>query len=232
MSEIVAITQARMSSTRLPGKSLREMLGRPMLGLMFERLNHGNTRVLHAVATSADPSDDPIEEFCRTTNIPVIRGSLHDVLARYIKAIDYFEPQVVMRLTGDNPIIDNRAIKVGLDAFDACEASESVGVCNHLDNRSDPLGYCVEVFEPDALQWLHQQELDRSEREHVTLGFKNRGQYSSFSILDGDFHEMRWTVDTPEDFQYQRRMFEAIGLHGSAEAALAWTKDNPHPQIR
>lgn len=229
MTDIVAITQARMSSTRLPGKSLREMLNRPMLGLMFERLNHQNTRVLHAVATSIDPSDDPIEEFCAANQIPIVRGSLNDVLARYIKALDYFKPKIALRLTGDNPIIDNRAVEAGLEAFKSHRGPDMVGVCNHLSDRMDPLGYCVEVFEPDALRWLHEQSLDPSEREHVTLGFKHRDQYDAFSILDGDFRHMRWTVDTPADFEYQSKMFQSIGIHGSAEEALAWSQSNPHP---
>lgn len=229
MSEIVAITQARMSSTRLPGKSLKTMLEQPMLGIMFQRLNKENHQVLHVVATSQDVSDDPIALFCRDEGIPCIRGSLDDVLARYVEALDYFQPKIGIRLTGDNPIINNRAVEAGLRAFEELNGSSAKGVCNHLVDRTDPLGYCVEVFEPDALRWLHRQDLSKSEREHVTLGFKHCNQYESFAILKGDQRYMRWTVDTPIDFDYQSKMFEAIGIHGSAEEALIWTRANPHP---
>jgi spore coat polysaccharide biosynthesis protein SpsF (cytidylyltransferase family) len=229
--EIIAITQARMSSSRLPGKTLREMAGTSMLELMQERLHEGNTRVRHVIATSIDPSDDPIEDLCEALEVPCVRGSLDNVLDRYVRAIDEFNPAVAIRLTGDNPILDSRAVEAGVQAFTNL-STEQIGVCNHLADRTDPLGYCVEVFQPDALRWLNEQDLTDAEREHVTLGFKNRDMYGSFHILPGDHSGFRWTVDTSEDFEYMTHMFEELGRQVSGERALQWSSLHPHPKDR
>ena len=102
-------------------------------------------------------------------------------------------------------------------------------MCNHLEDRTDPLGYCVEVFEPDALRRLEREALTPEETEHVTLGFKRRGLYGSFHILAERLTGMRWTVDREEDFLYLTRLFEAVGRDVSAETAVRWCRVHPHP---
>lgn len=228
--KIVSLIQARMSSSRLPGKSLREMLGRPMLQLMLERVS-GVEGVETIVLTSLDASDDPIEALCDDLGYRCLRGSLDDVLGRYVMAVEELEPEIAIRLTGDNPIIDARAVRAGIEAYRVtCRpCTPPVGVCNHLEDRTDPLGYCVEVFHPEALRWLATVAERPDEREHVTLGFKYRDLYAPFTILDGEHAALRWTVDTEADFAYMSAMFEALGEAAPAEQALAWAAEHPHP---
>lgn len=226
---IVAVIQARMTSSRLPGKTLETMAGRPMLQVMLERLRGGANNVAYVVATSADSSDDSIAELCAELQLPCVRGELHDVLARYVRALDIFEPDVALRLNGDNPLLDAAAVDAGLVAWEAQEQEKAVGVSNHLSDRWDPLGYCVEVFDPDALRQLHRKERTDTEREHVTLAFKRIGGYESFHILGRNLRHMRWTVDTKQDFDYVTHLFEELGTDVSASEAVSWCEKNRHP---
>lgn len=231
-SSVLALIQARMSSTRLPGKVLREMQGRPMLQVMLERLS-GAENIETAVLTSTDSSDDPVAEFAESHGVPLHRGPLEDVLRRYVGALDRFEPEIAMRLTGDCPFADARLVEEALQAYEQADLDDvpTVGVCNHLHEvRTDPLGYVAEVFTPEELRWLDSLQLDDDEREHVTLGFKRRDLLDPYAIFEEDYSEFRWTVDWEEDFEYMDRMFDEIGLGASAETAVEWSLDHPHPK--
>lgn len=203
-----------------------------MLQVMLERLQP-TENVEFVILTSTDASDDPIDAFGRDFGVPVVRGSLEDVLGRYVQAIDVYEPDTAIRLTGDCPFADQRLIETALEAFRTAELDgiPPVGVCNHLSaTRNDPMGYVAEVFQPEGLRWLDSLQLDADEREHVTLGFKRRDLLESYSCLVDDYSHMRWTIDWREDFEYMNRMFGEIGLDANAEAAAAWSKENPHPK--
>lgn len=228
----ISVIQARMSSTRHPGKVLRPMAGTPMLQLMLERLSMDNDTPT-IVATSTEPSDDPIEELCTRLNVPIIRGSLTDVLSRFIEAIERYRPEVVIRLTGDNPFTNSMAVRESLRHFQrflATSDDQLAGISNHLADRTDPHGYAVEVLKADRLRWLADQELTADEREHVTLGFINREIYQSFHILQGG-EDLRWTVDYPEDFEYMEALFSELGRNATTAHALAWSKAHTHPRI-
>lgn len=230
--DALAVVQARMSSTRLPGKTLREMAGAPMLKLLLDRLAAPECGASVVVATSDEGSDDPVAELCTKEGVPCVRGSLEDVLGRFVRVVERFGPDVVVRLTGDNPLVDARAVNAGLRAFreGAGRGPRHVGVSNHLEDRTDPYGYCVEVVRPEALRELDRSEPMPEEREHVTLGFR-RADFGvdSYSILPGDQRRLRWTVDTEEDFRYVARLFEAVGPECTAESAAKWSESNPHP---
>lgn len=229
----LAVVQARMSSTRLPGKTLRKMAGVPMLKLLLDRVGGGESRLSVVVATSDEASDDPVAKLCTREGIPCVRGSLEDVLGRYVQVVERFEPGAVVRLTGDNPLVDARAVNAGLRAFreSAGSGARHVGVSNHLGDRTDPYGYCVEVVRPEALRELHGSDPPPEEREHVTLGFRCRARfrYDGFSILPGDQRDLRWTVDTEEDFRYVERLFKALGPFCTAEQAVRWSTCISHP---
>ena len=113
MTEIVAIIQARMSSSRLPGKVLLDLGGRSALSRMVERVKRSKLVTRAVVATTIDPSDDPIVEMCQVEKIDVFRGSLPDVLDRYYQAAKQFKADLVVRLTGDCPLIDPELIAIG-----------------------------------------------------------------------------------------------------------------------
>lgn len=230
-SQALTIIQARTSSSRLPGKVLKPMAGLPMLELMLQRVRRDNP-VPTVVATSDDPTDDPVATLCARVGVPVVRGPLHDVLARFIRVIDQFTPQTVVRLTGDNPFSDAQSVIDGLSAYHAARKAlpgDWAGISNHLADRSDPHGYAVEVIDADQLRWLDRQELNADEREHVTLGLIHRDVYRSFHLLDGDLSALRWTVDHPEDHAYMCRLFDALGTRATAQEAARWSRDHPHP---
>jgi len=231
-TDILVLIQARMSSTRLPGKVLREMQGRPMLEVMLERLE-GAEGIEVAVLTSTDESDDSVAEFVKSHGVRLHRGPLDDVLRRYVGALKEFDPDIAMRLTGDCPFADDRLLEEALSRYEEAglDGIPTVGICNHLhDIRTDPLGYVAEVFAPEALRWLHSLQLDNAEREHVTLGFKRRDLYAPYAIFEEDYSELRWTVDWEEDLEYMDRLFGDLGLEASAEDAVEWSLEHPHPK--
>jgi spore coat polysaccharide biosynthesis protein SpsF len=231
--DVISVIQARMSSSRLPGKVLRPMAGSPMLELMLERVRCGND-VPTVVATSTESSDDPIAQLCEALDVPVIRGPLDDVLARFIQALDRYQPRVVIRLTGDNPFTDGFSVQKGLESFHRLEQSAEydwAGISNHLSDRNDPHGYAVEVLKAEKLRWLSKQGLTSSEREHVTLGFRNREIYRPYDILKGSYSGVRWTVDFPEDFEYMEALFADLGRNATVNEALDWSGSHPHPRI-
>lgn len=123
----VAIIQARMSSTRLPGKVLKEAGSRTMLDRMVERVCRAKTLDEVVVATTVDPSDDAVAEFCQEHSIEYIRGSLQDVLDRYVQAALQYHAEIVVRLTGDCPLIDPPLYRklictAGIRSFPSCQS--------------------------------------------------------------------------------------------------------------
>ncbi|MRS03688.1 acylneuraminate cytidylyltransferase, partial [bacterium] len=145
MTEIVAILQARMSSTRLPGKVLLDLGGRSVLSRMVERVRQSKLVTRVVVATTIDPSDEPIVKLCQDENIDVFRGSLPDVLDRYYQAATKYHADIVIRLTGDCPLIDADLIDQTIQALMDQKADFS---CNRLPppfQRTYPIGLDVEA---------------------------------------------------------------------------------------
>lgn len=206
---IIAILQARMSSSRLYGKVLKPILGRPLLSLLLERALKSKLINKIVVATSDHPSDNKIEEFCRNTDVPCFRGSLEDVLDRYYKTALYFDkPDHIVRLTGDNPLIDpeitDKTIEYYLEnKFDY--------VSNSAENNF-PVGLDVSIFRFQALKYSWENAHLPYEREHVNPFIL--GHPEIFKI--GLYREkvkypcLRWTVDNYEDFEYVKKIFEAL----------------------
>lgn len=227
MEDTLIVIQARMSSTRLPRKVLRTMADRPMLQLLIDRLGD-DLKPNTVVATSVEASDDPIEHACDEMGVGVIRGDLEDVLSRFVTAVERYAPTTLVRLTGDNPMVDRNALNVSLSAWREREGEQFAGVSNHLSRRTDPYGYSVEVISAERLLWLADQPLTQPEREHVTKGLIDRGLYGEFRILQEDASELRWTVDTAEDFAHVSALFDALGPHASVPDALDWSRRHPH----
>lgn len=229
----ISVIQARMSSSRLPGKVLRDVAGVRMLELMLARVTRESS-IPTVVATSVEASDDPVAALCRELNVDVVRGPLENVLGRFIAVVDIYDPDAILRLTGDNPFTDARAVREGLAHFEAWDADapgDLAGISNHLEDRRDPHGYAVEVLRTERLRWLDRQELTAAEREHVTLGFINRDIYDSYQLLPGDQRDIRWTVDYPEDLTYMDALFSELGHDARAEEAIDWSRSHPHPRL-
>ncbi|MEO8390200.1 glycosyltransferase family protein [Polaromonas sp.] len=207
---MVAIVQARMTSTRLPGKVLMPIMGRPMLSYQLERMRHATRLDRIVVATTVNASDDPIASFCESEGVDVTRGSEADVLSRYVEAARRFGAQTVVRITSDCPLMDPALLDEALNWFEAAAPR-----CDYLSNMlapSFPYGLAVEIMTAEALYTAGSQARDPQEREHVTPFIywrPERFRLHSY-IMTPDLSGHRWTVDTPEDFELVSRIVEAL----------------------
>ena len=206
---ILTIVQARMTSSRLPGKVMRPVLGEPMMGRQIERLRRSERLGLLTVATSSDASDDVVADYCATLDVPVHRGSLQDVLGRYAGGLEAFGPaEHVVRLTADCPLADWTVI----DEVIALHLDSGADYTSNTVDRSFPKGLDVEVFRADLLPAIACATRDPYDREHVTPFFyRNPGRFRIQQLVRPERHDaVRWTVDTPEDFAFTTAVYEAL----------------------
>ena len=205
---VIAIVQARMTSTRLPGKVLKPMLGRPMLSLQLERMRRASLLDRIVIATTTNYSDEPIVRFCEDEGVKVMRGSEDDVLSRYVETARNFGAATVVRVTSDCPLIDPQVLDDAVARFAATP-------CDYLSNMlapTFPYGMAVEVMTAKALYEAGDEAKSPAEREHVTpFIYWNPQRYVLRSLtMEPDLSAHRWTVDTPEDFELVSRIFDAL----------------------
>ncbi len=205
----VAIIQARMSSSRLPGKVLHDIAGQPMLVRVLERARRARTVDDVMVATTTDPADEPIVRMCFERGYPVYRGSMFDVLDRYYGAARQAQAGVIVRVTADCPVIDPAVIDQVVDAFHAQGADFA---CNRLPppwKRTWPIGLDTEVCSFTGLERAWKEATLPYEREHVMPYFYDvEGRFKVVVVdHDPDYGALRWTVDTAEDQQLLREIF-------------------------
>jgi spore coat polysaccharide biosynthesis protein SpsF len=208
--KVVIINQARMTSTRLPKKVLKEVLGKPLLEYQIERLRRVKLADEIVVATTINETDQPIIDLCDRLFIPTYRGSEEDVLSRYYGVAIAYQADIIVRVTSDCPIIDpkviDQVIQYYLDAYPKYDY-----VSNCLE-RSYPRGMDTEVFSFYTLAQAFHQATASPDREHVTPFIYRRtdvyqlGQMNYFE----NHSNHRWTVDTPEDFELIRKIIEAL----------------------
>lgn len=206
---MLTILQARMSSTRLPGKVLMPLAGAPMLARQIERVRRAKSIGTLVVATSDNPSDDPLVLLCRSLQVACFRGPLHDVLGRYRGAARRFGPsENVVRLTGDCPLADPDVI----DAVIAYHLAESADYTSNTQVQTFPKGLDVEVFKAALLERAYKETRDPYDREHVTPFFYRHPKWFKLANLECDppLGDLRWTVDTPEDYAFAARVYDAL----------------------
>ncbi len=205
---ILAILQARLSSTRLPGKVLKPILGRPMLELHLERLGRSKAIDKLIVATSDRSDDTPLEELCNRLGVSCFRGSLSDVLDRYYCAAGQYNPDIIVRLTGDCPLADPAVIDAGIDYF----LKNDFDYVSNCVERTFPIGLDFEVFRFGSLEAAWREAVLPSEREHVTPFIKNHRERFFIGHFTGpaDLSHHRWTVDEPDDFAFVTAIYEAL----------------------
>lgn len=204
----LAIVQARMTSSRLPGKVLAPLVGRPMVVRQLERIARASSLDGIVVATSSDSSDDELTAVVSDWGVPVVRGSLKDVLDRYVTAMDAYQPDTVVRLTADCPLTSPAVIDTVVTRFHESGA-------DYVSNTMTPTypdGLDVEVVKADVLRQVAAIAVDPPEREHVTLGVYRRDDLFAVENVAGDrdLSSLRWTVDTPEDFAFVRGVYEEL----------------------
>lgn len=203
---IVAIIQARMGSTRLPGKVMKEICGHPVLYHVVNRLRASRLIDRIMVATTVEPSDGVIERWCGENNVECHRGSLNDVLERYHEAAKKAGAATIVRITADCPLIDPEIVDKVIEKF-------AEGGWDHAGTTATyPDGLDTEVFSRRALERAHREARLASEREHVTpYIWKNKDVFRVVGVRNAvDLSRMRWTVDDEKDFTLVTRIFEGF----------------------
>ncbi|MCL5255288.1 MAG: glycosyltransferase family protein [Gammaproteobacteria bacterium] len=205
----VALVQARMSSSRLPGKVLTEIHGKPMIARVVERTRQAKRVDFVAVATTVDPADDAIETWCRQSETPCYRGSMFDVLDRFYQAAKFFAADVIVRVTADCPVIDPQVIDKTIEAFHANQADFAANRLPPPWGRTYPIGLDTEVCSFSALERAWKEASEAHEREHVMpYLYDVDGRFKVFQInTSPDYGALRWTVDTPEDLKFMQSLF-------------------------
>jgi spore coat polysaccharide biosynthesis protein SpsF len=205
---VVAIIQARMASSRLPGKVLADLGGQPVLAWIVRRAQraHGIDQVV--VATSVASEDAVIAAFCKEQSYACTRGELHDVLDRYVTAAHEFDADVVVRLTGDCPFIDPGMLAENLRTFMDADPPLDFAANRLPDNRTIPIGLDAEFCTIAALEAAWREAREPHQREHVMPFLYEHPE--RFRILHiqhrPDYGQYRWTVDTPEDLRLLRQV--------------------------
>ena len=267
---VIAIIQGRMSSSRLPGKILVDIAGQPMLQRVFLRTSRAATVTETIFATTTDPSDDPVAEYCDFSGIPFTRGNLYDVLDRYYQTARQAKADVVVRVTADCPVIDPDLIDDAVNAiwgrfkgmpdpladlnrplFPDELVFAADFVCNRLPppfHRTYPIGLDVEVCTFAALEKAWKESTETFHREHVmpyfyegvelsevshqlSFGVAPRGFRVALLNHTTDFGGYRWTVDTPEDLEFMRQVYNRF--HGRDDFTWEEVLDLVHnePQL-
>lgn len=205
---ILALLQARFSSSRLPGKVLLPLLDKPMLLQQVDRIRRAAAIDKLVVATSTDGTDDKIAETCDAYGVEYFRGSLIDVLDRFYRAAVAYKPDHVVRLTGDGPLAD----PVIIDAVVDLHLSGGYDYTSNDHPPTFPDGLDVEVFRRHCLEEAWQEALLPSQREHVTpfmYNYPDRYRIGNY-LNSADLSALRWTVDTAEDLVLVRKIYEAL----------------------
>jgi spore coat polysaccharide biosynthesis protein SpsF len=210
--KVCAIIQARMRSTRFPGKILAPLAGKPILEIIYRRIQHSQIDSLW-LATSADELDDLTAHWGESLGIRVYRGATEDVLSRFTNIANYENPNWILRLTSDNPFVNSEIINKLIS--EARNVSQSVKYISSGESRSLPLGYVPEIIRTESLI--------KSESEIPNNQFYHRCHVTSWVKKNEKKHELmipstwkdrscwRWTIDTPEDYEMARKAFNIFG---------------------
>lgn len=211
IQRIIAIVQARMSSSRLPGKVLAPLGGVPLIAFMLQRLRKCTEVDRVILATSTDVSDDALAAFIEASDVVCYRGDLEDVLGRFSAAARKAEADIIVRLTGDCPLIDPSLV-------DAAICHLVRGGYDYVSNVAPatfPDGLDVEVFTRAALESADANAVLKSDREHVTPYIRRpENGFSVGNIVSKvDLSGLRWTVDYADDLAFVQSIVDALGDH-------------------
>jgi spore coat polysaccharide biosynthesis protein SpsF len=208
---VVAIIQARTGSTRLPGKVLADLAGEPMLARVVNRTRRAKGLDEVVIATTNQPADDAIVEMCVAREWAYFRGSENDVLDRYYQAALKYHAQAIVRITSDCPLIDPEILDSVVQAF--LDGQPEVDyISNAYPRATFPRGLDTEVMRLNVLEQAWREDRNLAWREHVTTFIlRNPNLFRLDGILhELDLSDMRWTVDTPEDLVFVRRIYDTF----------------------
>ena len=220
MDKIVAIIQARMGSERLPGKTLAEVAGKPLLQHVIERLARSRTLSEVVVATTSRIQDRPILALAQSLGIRAVAGSEDDVLARYMLAAIESRATVLMRVTGDCPLVDPELADTVVDAY----YEHHVDYATNREEAGFPRGMDAEVFSRESFEKVFQEAVLPYEREHVTPYYYRHPEQFRIYQLDatGPFRrpDLRLCVDTEADLRLIRTLYERLAIQGNRFSLL------------
>ena len=232
--KVVIINQARMTSTRLPGKVLKQVLGKPLLEYQIERLKRVKLADQIVIATTTNYTDQPIIDLCDRLSIASYRGSEDDVLARYHGAAIAHQADVAVRITSDCPVIDPQVIDQVIQFY--LDAYPKYDYISNCQERTYPRGMDTEVFAFSALDEAFHQATAQPDREHVTPFISrqsNRCKLGQVNYFENHSNH-RWTVDTFEDFELISRIIKTLyplKPEFSLENCLELLSQNPEWEI-
>ena len=214
---VAAIVQARLGSTRLPGKVLEDLAGQPMLVRVVNRVSRAKTIDVVVVATTTRPADDAIVRLCEEQGWPFFRGSEADLLDRYYRAALAFKANVLVRITSDCPLIDPGVIDTVVTEL--LSHPTEVDYVSNTQQRTYPRGLDTEVMTLRALERAWREDDDAAQREHVTpYIYRNPEEFVLRSVTsDIDLSHMRWTVDTAQDLAFVCKIY-----HHFQNDAFTW----------
>ena len=197
-----------MNSTRLPGKSLRPVHGKPMLSYLLERMKTCKRVSAIVVATSELASDDPIANYCAMNGFECFRGPLDDVALRFKKALEFYGFDAFIRVNGDSPLLDPILVDQAVSVF----YSGNYDVVTNILHRSFPKGQSVEVMGSALYCGCYQYMCDEFQREHVTRYFyDNADRFRIHNLIsEGAFGDMQLSVDTLADMNHFEQLVTAM----------------------
>jgi spore coat polysaccharide biosynthesis protein SpsF (cytidylyltransferase family) len=211
---VVAVTQARMGSTRFPGKVLKQVAGRTLLEIHLERLQLANAIDEVIVATTIQPEDLAIVDVANRMGITTYQGSVNDVLDRFYQAVKDSSPDYIVRITSDCPLLDPKLI----DTVIALAVEKQVDYCANILKETFPDGQDIEVFKFATLERAWREASLLSDREHVTPYIRTNADYNGGKLFKAYNHEapsnnghVRMTVDEAKDFEVISILIEELG---------------------
>jgi glutamate-1-semialdehyde 2,1-aminomutase len=215
--KIVAIVQARMGSTRLPNKVMKPIGGIPMIELLLTRLSKSQQIDQIVLATSIDPRNNTLVDHVEKLGYVCVRGSENDVLNRYFVAARQVNAEIIIRITGDCPMVDPALVDHAIQTF----VSSNVDYLSNAAPATFPDGLDIEVFTFKALEKAAQESVEPFDREHVTPYLRTSGLYKTAALTHTeDLSDLRWTVDEPADFKLVSQVFE----HFAPDVFFSWTQ--------
>ena len=207
--KVVAIVQARMGSSRCPGKVLADVVGRPLLWHVVQRARRVRAVDQVIVATTAKPADDAVEAFCEQHEISCFRGSENDVLDRYYQAAKNSRAEAVVRITADCPVLDSEVVDRVMEVYLA-------GGYDYVTNGlvfTYPDGLEAEVFSFAALEKTWREARRAADREHASMYMQTSGLFRVKNVendVDLSARNLRWTVDEPQDLEFVRAVYARL----------------------
>ena len=228
---IVAIIQARMNSTRLPGKVMLNVCGKPLLEHLVDRISDSRTIDKIVIATSMNKEDNVIVDFCKRKNFLCFRGSEYDLLSRYKTVADETKADIIVRLTSDTPLLEYRMIDRVVDTYTQ-NKFDFVSNCYPLP-RTYPDGVNVEVFSKDILDQMFTEAKKPSEREHVTFYVLMQPKKFKIFRVDNkkDLSNYRFNLDYQQDYEFIKQIFENLYNEDkifSLEDIIKFLENNPN----